>query len=1351
MDKEKLKVQGEKYAIKRDKVAEEVKTVRYSLKKLLELTREIFEADSCYLYLVNTEMDDDEKSEIIRKRVEHIKNIYEKRKEIYPNELEIAQENPNRAIILNFIDVSEKEDEKIWKIDSNNKPEKYVVFDKCIAAGPIGDGLKATVEADKVYFDAVDSMASDESISEINISIFEEGLNAYIARTKKIVIFSSDKAISRHNSSANYNVKKGIIRRCEMMIGFPLIDEDKSVIGILKVEKYIINYDMGEYNYKFEKTKIDKRVEDVKNYLPMFVRLIKSSKEDLYVNSYEELFRGMELLEDLKSIKPIILKDILIRLLKSLDDFFRTNSCEKLCTTMGLLGDLDKVDEGLLKSIDVIEFNLLEGLQDIEWNSQGNLTAAEDPKDISQNFECLLNGLKSLNDGNDTKSKNAEKIKKDKKNKCPEEINKEIRRILEYLKRIENYERINNKIPSLLGNEKDDEIKKLLEELNNKELNYLKKIGTSLAETKIKILCSKKIYNYMGILNQLDRSKAEVIKILNIVKILEENPSKNEIYSDLLNKLKCLEKTKNELKSTQRRVKHSIEKFKDATALLKSLHENLNDAVTYLNRFKYNLEDTQKKVKDSNKIFNDINQLFKDLTKLEWIESIGKRILHSLKTFKSIKQSSGGSLKSELDELFSKEIDTLIKKIDERQDSPFIPRTFDPHLINEELDKLLENLDKISNNFTEIKLNLSYTEKWVKNLIEICEEVIILLEDLTELEFIEIFVQNPSEKQQEIDVYQLSCKDFNFGKQSCKNIINLKEILKIKSEYLDNLISILKESPKIVTDSQKISTDLENLELIDYKLDNIREYVQRLHDEKEVKRFNDDKKRSPKNPITVKWNELFNEDIYHLLENIKRIECHKTTSNKIIKQSKDPQKTIKDFNYSEEVHNYFRDFINSEIDKLLKYLKKTRPIILENIKNINDEVKINKNICDVNSSTKIERNKCPEQINKEIYDITLDLFYELKRKEYIGYDEILNSISEYMSNISKLLNLNADMTRSFKEFLEGVRKHEELLLFGLNDYRDHFVHQFHVFISGYIIINEFGIDSLMKIIKKNKEYILGKKEFSHEISKSDVLRMWFVAASYHDYAYIFEKIEEELNSFFKDVLGYSFTVKFNWEQLLTRNTKFPDYLNQFINLFDSEKGTKQDIVNRQNILRRNYLDSIIINHDHGVLSALLLADYTKDLNEKRFYEYMCAALAISLHNKSVFKDLTEQNQVLFESFPIAFLLAYCDTAQTFGRLEGKEHVESSQFPIKFSGIKVEKNKNYLESKVKIVYKLEYLCEQLNQIPTAGQINIWAKNVNNVFGSEKHHFEIQYCRKGGKEVIHTLLFGNVTEVLQNHKS
>lgn len=795
-----------------DKVTEEVQTVKYTIRKFLDLIREIFKADVCFLYLINTEMDNYEKEGYVKERISHIKERYLERDDEVPEDIEKL--NFNDAKILKFIDIVEKGKEKKWNFDYKNRPEKYAVFYKY----------------DK------------------NKKILQEGITAYIARTGKIVVFNDDMDISSHESSASLNYKKKISPTCQMMIGFPLINSKGDAIGVLKIENYV----KGQYSY----TEDDHKIKDTLEYLPLLVQLIESSEGYFRTNSYEELFRGMKLLDNLKDIEPNLLKDLLIRLIKSLESYFLNNSCKDLVRVMDLLKDLKKIESTSLDDWGIIEPNLSKELEKIESN--------------------------------------------------------------------------------------------------------------------------------------------------------QNNPKK----------------------------------FKCAEQLTTEMYELLG---------------------------------------------------------------------------------------------------------------------------------------------------------------------------------------------------NLKEIKRYKGS------------------------------------------------QKEI-----------------------NDEIYRLLENLRKVESK----------------------------------------------------ILENLDSVGSQEEIRKDICDDNFSENPKSIKCPEQINKEIYDTTLHLFLVLKRNEYIGYDEILDRITAYANDISELLDLTEDMTGSFKRFLEGVRKHEELLLCGLNDYRDHFMHQFHVFVSGYIIINELGIDEVFRTkIDKSLLHILGKKRYDFVLSKSDVLRIWFLTAFYHDYAYILEKIDNELSNFFEDVLGYRFTVEFNWEQLLVKESEFPKYLNYMVKFFSSEKETNPGT------LLRNYLDSIIKRHDHGVLSALLLINYNSRATQKRLNECLYAALAISLHNKTVYENLTEANKrrISFESFPIAFLLAYCDTAQSFGRLEGRDHVESSIYPVRFSGIEinnkkvkkpiessceiimysdVEKDKTMstsISEKTKIIYKLEYICEQLHKIPRVDMLEKWAKNIHDIFNSEEYLFEIEYYKKGQEEPIYTLSF------------
>jgi len=368
-----------------------------------------------------------------------------------------------------------------------------------------------------------------------------------------------------------------------------------------------------------------------------------------------------------------------------------------------------------------------------------------------------------------------------------------------------------------------------------------------------------------------------------------------------------------------------------------------------------------------------------------------------------------------------------------------------------------------------------------------------------------------------------------------------------------------------------------------------------------------------------------------------------------------------------------------------------------------------------------------DEINKKICDATLHLFFVLKRKEYIGHEEILDRITKYVKEVSKYLELTEEEIKSFDEFLEEFKTHEELLLYGLDDFRDHFMHQFHVFVSGYIIINKLGVKEFRSRIQDNMRQAL-KPDI--KISETDVLRIWFLTAFYHDYAYILEKMDAELSDFFGKILRYPFSVDFNWQQLLKEESKSLKYLIELLKYFVSPKGTNKET------LLRNYLDAIIETHDHGVLSALLLREYYSKSTQRRINECLYAALAISLHTKNVYKNLMEGNvrRISFESFPIAFLLAFCDTAQSFGRLEKREGKELLKYPVKFSDIAV-KDKN-------IIYELLYTSDRPAEVPADSEIfTSWADEVNNVFRSDEYCFDIKYYKgkRDAKEPIYTLSF------------
>jgi hypothetical protein len=81
-----------------------------------------------------------------------------------------------------------------------------------------------------------------------------------------------------------------------------------------------------------------------------------------------------------------------------------------------------------------------------------------------------------------------------------------------------------------------------------------------------------------------------------------------------------------------------------------------------------------------------------------------------------------------------------------------------------------------------------------------------------------------------------------------------------------------------------------------------------------------------------------------------------------------------------------------------------------------------------------------------IQDLIEHIFYVFKRNTYYG-EAILERIKHFIKNLLKRLGLPENI---FSNIWDNLRKHEDLMLYGLDNYRDHLMHQFHVFITGYL-------------------------------------------------------------------------------------------------------------------------------------------------------------------------------------------------------------------------------------------------------------------------------------------------------------
>ncbi len=288
-----------------------------------------------------------------------------------------------------------------------------------------------------------------------------------------------------------------------------------------------------------------------------------------------------------------------------------------------------------------------------------------------------------------------------------------------------------------------------------------------------------------------------------------------------------------------------------------------------------------------------------------------------------------------------------------------------------------------------------------------------------------------------------------------------------------------------------------------------------------------------------------------------------------------------------------------------------------------------------------------------------------------GKDEIYNRVLDLITCLSNVFSLPDKIRKLAEKFEE-----HESILYNLSEYRDHFIHQAHVFLLGYDIINIIGIDNFKEILFSSLE---NKNILTKRTKKPDVLKTWFLASFFHDVAYAIEKTPILTDVFLKEILSGEtdtdvpkITGTFNWGAILAWNdNRF--HLNELIKCFYGVNDKKKKFID--NVLN----NASIINQDHGVFSALILLNQLDEEIEKDPLTFYIAGLSIALHNKFVWENMKKEGQRLniyekikFDEYPIPFLLMYCDNVQEWGRQIGDRARSSSQEPM-LKGIDLNKN------------------------------------------------------------------------------
>jgi hypothetical protein len=292
----------------------------------------------------------------------------------------------------------------------------------------------------------------------------------------------------------------------------------------------------------------------------------------------------------------------------------------------------------------------------------------------------------------------------------------------------------------------------------------------------------------------------------------------------------------------------------------------------------------------------------------------------------------------------------------------------------------------------------------------------------------------------------------------------------------------------------------------------------------------------------------------------------------------------------------------------------------------------------------------PEQVGKRYIDRNvLDLVFDLKHISYRGKlqqlvtDHLCRKGNDYdfvtkaFSDLWEVCDLKIKYSDFLKRF-EPALYH--IFAGGKKTYRDHYIHQFQVFLLGVHII-----DNLHTQISK------------HDVSEK-VDKQWLVASSFHDVAYPVQLFDSWSKTFFRKIFRIT-------------EVGAADLKSQFISktllgcmgyLIDSlcqthlnRPLTRNWLANEKDLIRFFY-EKITMAKHHCVLSSVSLLKKASEVVDPASNlltdVFVPAALAISLHDEAVWSELKKNHklsEVSFDNDPITFLLLFCDCVQEWGR------------------------------------------------------------------------------------------------------
>jgi len=312
-------------------------------------------------------------------------------------------------------------------------------------------------------------------------------------------------------------------------------------------------------------------------------------------------------------------------------------------------------------------------------------------------------------------------------------------------------------------------------------------------------------------------------------------------------------------------------------------------------------------------------------------------------------------------------------------------------------------------------------------------------------------------------------------------------------------------------------------------------------------------------------------------------------------------------------------------------------------------------------------------------DLSILLISKLEDVQHIAYGQQLKELAfNYRQRVQDDHKIALETIKSlwrlrFEIDYPDIQKDFEVVLLLDPKYRDHFLHQFQVFMLGALIIDRFY-------------NTVWARQFENSFH-SKLEDAWLAASTYHDFNYPIEKWDGWMMSFLEQNLHVSDSSgKYHIRQ--------EDLKKEIVQLNLGEVVVRDEFLSKMGRLcgaigcafddrfQRFILRRVAIDKNHAVIGALTFLEKFKEGRKLSEEAAAQAAASILLHDEPNWQCLSgnmpgllacidrhecthEENescanpllhQLELKSNPLPFLLIFCDTAQEWGR-RGKGYTE----------------------------------------------------------------------------------------------